>query len=202
MQFMNPAQMRSWYEELDDRGLRATGSKQNESYIDVLHERLLRAGVAQVREESVSFDRWSPSDWGIDIVSGSDAGPVATASYVPYSGSLPAEGSVAPLVYVAAEGTPAPGSLRGKIALLEVKIPPSKLKTLAALSYDRYDPSNVLAAERDYARVWLSDTGRRLTAIRPAGRSPSSLCFRWMTPRPPACIRRTMVSFGPLPGFS
>jgi hypothetical protein len=61
-----------------------------------------------------------------------------------------------------------PGSLRGKIALLEVKIPPSKIKALAALSYDRYDPSHVLAADRDYARVWLSDTGRRLTAIRSA----------------------------------
>ena len=168
VQFMNPAQMRSWYEELDDRGLRATGSKQNESYIDVLHERMLRAGVLQVREEAVPFDRWVPSDWGIDIVTGSDAGPVATASYVPYSGYLPAEGSVAPLVYVAAESTPVPGSLRGKIALLEVKIPPSKIKALAALSYDRYDPSHVLAADRDYARVWLSDTGRRLTAIRSA----------------------------------
>src|SRR6202041_1673410 len=107
-QFMNPAQMRSWYEELDDRGLRATGSKQNESYIDALHERMLRAGVLQEREEAVPFDRWVPSDWGIDIVTGSDAGPVATASYVPYSGSLPAEGSVAPLVYVAAESTPVP----------------------------------------------------------------------------------------------
>ena len=165
-QFMGIGQMRSWYEELDDRGLRATGSKQNEAYIDVLHERLLKVGVAQVREDSVPFEMWSPSNWGIDIVSGSGAGAISVASYVPYSGSLPPEGVTAPLVYVAADKLTAAGSLSGKIALIDARIPPSKLKTLAALSYDRVDPNHSFADDRDYARVWLSDIGRRLPAIR------------------------------------
>src|SRR5258706_13110701 len=38
-QFLPAAQLRSWHEELDDRGLRATGSPAHERYVDVLHDR-------------------------------------------------------------------------------------------------------------------------------------------------------------------
>ena len=95
---------------------------------------------------------------------------------------------------------PCPARLGEKIALLEVKIPPSKIKTLAALSYDRYDPSHVLAADQDYARVWLSDTGRRLTAIRSASPLAVIAVLPWMTARLPACTHHTMC-YSSTPGL-
>lgn len=166
-QFLDLNQMRGWYEELDGRGLRATGSRPHEQYIDTLQERMERVGIQQVRTESAPFDRWTPSSWGIDILSGTDAGSIPVASYVPYSGQLPAEGFTAPLVYVKPESVP-PGSLKGKLALIDIDIPPTKLNRLMALANDRYDPAHMLNPERDYVRVWLGNMLVRFAAVRAA----------------------------------
>jgi len=169
-QFIGLGQMRDWYEELDDRGLRATGSRRQEQYLDVLHERMERVGIHEVRAEPAPFQRWTPSSWGIDIVTGSDAGAVPVSSYVPYSGQLPAEGVTAPLVYVKPESVPA-GSLHGKVALIDIDIPQTKLNRFIALSYDGYDPTHLLPPERDYVRVWLGNMLTRFAAIRAAAPS-------------------------------
>jgi len=166
-QFLDLNQIRAWHEELDDLGLRATGSRSQEHYVDTLQERMERVGIHDVQAEPAPFPRWTPSSWGIDIVSGSDAGKVPVASYVPYSGLLPDEGVTAPLVYVKPESV-APGSLNGKVALIDIDIPPTKLRTFLALGYDRYDPSHVLNPERDYVRVWLGNMLARFAAIRRA----------------------------------
>lgn len=167
-QFLDLTQMRGWYEELDDRGLRATGSRQQEQYVDILQDRMDHVGIQQVRAESVPFERWTPSSWGIDIVSGSDTGSVPAASYVPYSGQLPAEGVTAPLIHIKPELVP-PGSLKDKVALIDIDIPPSKLQTFLGLGYGSYDPSHLLTPERDYIRVWLGDMLVRFAAVRVAG---------------------------------
>jgi hypothetical protein len=167
-QFLDLNQMRAWYEELDDRGLRATGSRPQEQYIDSLQDRMERVGIQQVHAEPAPFERWTPSSWGIDILNGSDAGSVAIASYVPYSGQLPPEGFSAPLVYVKPESV-APGTLNGKLALIDIDIPSTKLNTFIALGYDRYDPSHVLNPEREYIRVWLGNMLARFKAVRAAG---------------------------------
>jgi hypothetical protein len=108
--------------------------------------------------------------WGIDIVGGSDAGPVPVASYVPYSGQLSAEGFVAAPVYVKPESV-FPGSLKGKLALIDIDIPPTKLNRFMALAYDSYDPGHVLNPERDYVRVWLGNMLARFASVRAAAPS-------------------------------
>jgi hypothetical protein len=169
-QFLDLGQMRDWYAELDDRGLRATGSRPQEQYLDALHDRMERVGIQQVRAEPAPFQRWTPSSWGIDIVAGSDAGAVPASSYVPYSGQLPPEGVTAPLVYVKPESVPA-GSLQGKVALIDIDIPQTKLQRFISLSYDGYDPTHLLPPERDYVRVWLGNMLSRFAAVRAAAPS-------------------------------
>ena len=164
-QFLGLGQMRSWYEELDDRGLRATGSRQQEQYLDVLLDRMERVGIHQVRAEPVPFQRWIPLSWAIDIVAGSEAGPVPAAGYVPYSGQLPAQGVTAPLVYVKPESVPV-GSLQGKVALIDIDIPQTKLQRFLSLSYDAYDPKHRLPPDREYVRVWLGNMLSRFAAVR------------------------------------
>ncbi len=164
--FMPVSQMRAWYEELDDIGLRATGSPRHERYIDTCYERMGRVGIRDIQVESVPFRRWSPTTWSLDLLTGPDAGPVKVASYIPYSGVLPPEGIQAPLVYVPLGTTPVAGSLAGKVALFEITIPQTTLAAAASLGHASFGEADELAKTRPYARVYLGDTGRRLEAIR------------------------------------
>ena len=45
------------------------------------------------------MDRWTASDWSLDLVQGDTASPIRTASYIPYSGRTPPEGVTGQLVY-------------------------------------------------------------------------------------------------------
>ena len=81
--------LKTWQRQLDELGLRATGTRVHERYIDTLHERLQRAGVKDVHSESVPFKRWTTHDWKLEIVGGTSAGPVKTASYIPTRGIRP-----------------------------------------------------------------------------------------------------------------
>ena len=58
-----------------------------------------RAGVKQLHFESVPMQRWTTAEWSLDR-SPARAGPVRTASYIPYSGQTPAAGVTGPLAYV------------------------------------------------------------------------------------------------------
>jgi TAT (twin-arginine translocation) pathway signal sequence len=126
-QFMPVRQFRRWNEKLDSigpanqLGLRATGSRSHERYVDDLRDLLDRAGVKHLRFENVPMDRWMTDTWSFDLVDGSAAGPVRAASYIPYSGSTPPQGVTAPLVRVPAGTTPAAGSLTGKIAVFDAR---------------------------------------------------------------------------------
>jgi len=167
-QFMSLHQMRAWYEELDDCGLRATGSTVQERYIDRLQERMMRVGMAHLRSEPVAFKSWTPSSWSVDVMSGTDAGPMPIAAYIPYSGALPPEGTTGQLHYIAPGAPMAPGSLKGKIALVQMTIPHTNLQPLYSMSHDRYDPDKLMPLDREYLRVWLSDIHARLPFIRAA----------------------------------
>ena len=50
------------------------------------------------------------------------AGPVKTASYIPYSGQTPPQGVTGQLALVEPGSTPAPGSLAGRIAVFDVPL--------------------------------------------------------------------------------
>src|SRR6476659_1706455 len=104
-QFMPASQFRAWNKALDrvgpanQKGLRATGSRAHEHYVDDL------------RFESVPMRRWTTTRWSLDLLAGPAAGSVRTASYIPYSGQTPPQGVVGPLAFVEPGSTPAPGSL-------------------------------------------------------------------------------------------
>jgi hypothetical protein len=154
-QFMPAAQLLDWQRELDAVGLRATGSPVHEHYIDVLRERLAKAGVGQLRFEAVAHRRWLADSWSLHV----NGQPISTAAYMPYSGGTPPGGTRAPLVALdPAASPPAPGSLRGKIALFV--LPPTMLTYggLGALAYKSYDPAHILKADAPYTRSWLSIT--------------------------------------------
>jgi hypothetical protein len=166
-QFMGLSQMRDWYEELDDRGLRATGSTSHEDYVAALHDRLSLLGVRDVRAEGTSFRRWSARATALQIVSGPSAGSVRVANYIPYSGLLPAGRATGELVFVADGSTVAPGSLKGKIALFEVSIPPYTLGVFELLAARVYDPGGSLNPATPYDRPWLAqgDAQTQLMAL-------------------------------------
>ncbi|HEY2438991.1 MAG TPA: hypothetical protein VGI07_02105 [Solirubrobacteraceae bacterium] len=170
-QFMGMKQMRQWYEELDSRGLRATGSREHEDYVAALHDRLVSLGVSGVRAEGATFRRWTASAAALHIVSGPGAGAVRVAGYIPYSGVLPTGSATGELVFVPEGSTVAPGSLQGKIALFEVPIPKYTYGTFALFADRIYDPKHSLNLAAPYVRPWLAqgDAEAQEVAIQAAG---------------------------------
>ena len=156
-QFLPAGQLLAWQRELDAVGLRATGTPAHERYVDRLRDRLERVGVRQVGFEPVPLRRWSVRQgaWSLAVLDGPGAGPARTASYVPYSGSTPAQGVTGELVAYDPEHPPPAGSLRGKIALFDV--PPARVpySTFTSVGYRTYDPKGVFDPKAIYARPWL-----------------------------------------------
>jgi hypothetical protein len=153
-QFMSAGELLEWHRELDALGLRATGSAVHEHYIDTLHERLARAGVARLRFEQVPHQRWLAQRWSLCVSNQ----PVPTASYIPYSGGTAAGGVSGPLVVVDPQAPPARGSLRGKIALFSLPQQPLTFGAFGAVAYKSYDPAGIVKPTGTYARSWLSIT--------------------------------------------
>jgi len=119
-QFISEAQLESWGYELDSVGLRATGNKAHEAYIDRLAARLRCAGVTDVGFEKVPLEQqWLAKDWSLSIADGPSAGPVRVASYVPYSGITATNGLTAPMVYLDANTAATPANAAGKIVLFD-----------------------------------------------------------------------------------
>lgn len=110
-----------WQYDLDERLLRATGSPRHEAYIDVLHERLARAGVKQLRFEPVSLRQWSveAEHWGLEVLDGERPGVLPSAGYIPYSGVTPLSGITGRIAYLAPNTRP-DASLAGKLVLVEM----------------------------------------------------------------------------------
>ena len=152
--FMSTKQLAKWQRELDKMGLRATGSAVQEHYVDLLHDRLERAGVKQLHFESVPHNRWLADSWSLSVTSGPNTGSVPTASYMPYSGGTASNGVTAPLVHL--DAAPAPGSLTGKIALYELPVSTLTLGSFAAITYKAYDPRGQLKPDVPYQRSWTS----------------------------------------------
>jgi hypothetical protein len=151
---MPVAQLADWHQELDAMGMRATGSAVHERYIDQLHDRLARAGVRSLHTEPVAIDRWTTTAWALEIPGGAHKGAIATASYMPYSGSTPPHGVDGDLVVVDATKPVPRGSLAGKIALFDVPTSALTYATMKLVAYDTYDPSHLLDPRARYDRPW------------------------------------------------
>jgi hypothetical protein len=150
-------QFRNWHRQLDGLGLRATGTPVHEDYIDLLRHRLHSAGVKDVHTERVPFNRWTTESWKLEIVGGASAGPIQTASYIPYTGQTPPSGVTGALALV--QGTPAPGSLAGKVAIFDIPLATITYAVFQAIAYRTFDPAGELTPEGLYARSWLGIGG-------------------------------------------
>jgi hypothetical protein len=155
--FPSTARFRHWQRQLDDLGLRATGTRVHEDYIDLLRHRLHSAGVKDLRTEPVPFKRWTTESWKLEIVGGTRAGPVETASYIPYTGQTPPSGVTGQLAVV--QEAPAPGSLAGKVAIFDIPLATITYAVFQAIAYKTYDPNGELAPDGLYARSWLGIGG-------------------------------------------
>lgn len=153
-QFLPQAQLRAWQNDLDRRGLRATGSAAHEQYVDALHRRLTAAGVRQLRFEAESLQRWSVEQWALAVVGGPDPGPVEAASYIPYSGATPPQGVTAPMAYLP-PGTKPDASLAGKIVLVEIPRLATSMRGLLAKAVSSYDPQQQLRPDAPYPRPYI-----------------------------------------------
>ncbi len=166
-QFLSLGQFRQLHKDADrvgppgQRGLRATGTPEEAGYVDGLFEQLRKIGVADLHFEPVPMQRWTTTQWSLDVTSGPSAGPVKTASYMPYSGQTPAGGVSGPLAFVPVGSTPAPGSLAGKIAVFDVPAAVVPAGFLLALAYPGrvYDPRGELNPTLPYKRPFLSIGG-------------------------------------------
>jgi hypothetical protein len=154
-QFLPESQLLAWQRQLDHMGLRATGSAVHERFVDQLRDRLEQAGVGRLRFEPVPLDRWTTDRWSLHVLGGPSAGPVSTASYIPYSGRTPPGGVSGALVLVDPTHPPTPGSLRGKIAVFDVPHVSYTYQTFLLISYKAYDPGHVFTPDGAYARPWL-----------------------------------------------
>lgn len=176
-QFMPASQFRSWNAALDklgpanQRGLRATGSRAHEGYVDDLYDDLKRAGVDDLHLESLPMRRWTTDSWSLDFLDGPAAGAVRTASYIPYSGQTPVGGVTGALVFVEAGATPAPGSLAGKIAVFDVPLTTVTIGFFAQQEYpgSRYDPRRELDPAAPYKRPYLNSVVPVLERLQAAG---------------------------------
>src|SRR5262249_57824034 len=127
--------------------------------------------VKRLRVESVPIDRWTTTQWSLDILDGPAAGPVKTASFIPYSGQTGPEGVSEPLVVVESGSTPAPGSLAGKIAVFDVPLTIVPFSFFTALGYPNrlYDPAATLQPSQLYKRPYLNGVIPVLTTLQTAG---------------------------------
>jgi hypothetical protein len=151
-QFLSATQLQQWQQDLDNRGLRATGTTAHEAYIDALYQRLAQAGVKQLSYESVPLTRWSTPSWGLDIAGG---GSVATAAYIPYSGTTPATGVTAPLVYLPSGSKPSASQHAGKIVLFDVPKSSIPIAGFQLMAMRTYDPDHSLSPLDLYQRPYL-----------------------------------------------
>ncbi len=156
-QFLSARRLRAWNVELDELGLRPTGSAKERRYVEALVSRLERAGVKQLHFDSVPFRRWSARKWSLEVVSGPHTGRKAVPAYMPYSGSLAPGGVTAPLVAVDPTQPLAAGSLAGKVALFDVPVLNAKVGLFSALAYKGYDPHHLAPPSAPYVRDWYNN---------------------------------------------
>ncbi|MDT0186058.1 hypothetical protein Q9S36_38325 [Microbacterium sp. ARD31] len=145
-----------WQQQLDRRGLRATGSDAHADYIDDLARRLAEAGVDGVTTEAVPMRRWTPEQWSLSA-GGAD---IRIISPVSYSGSTGPEGINGPL-----SGEPAPGV----IGVVRVTLPPYNAGMFDMLDWGApalpVHPEGYDSTE-PYERIWLSQDEMRAQLAR------------------------------------
>ncbi|MEV4155612.1 hypothetical protein AB0J48_21555 [Nocardia salmonicida] len=179
-QFISETQFRTWGQELDDIGLRATGSPEHEAYIQKLAGELEAAGVSDVRLEPFPMRRWLATDWGLRV----DGAVLPAPSYVPYSGNTDAAGISGRVVYLDDQAFSNPSSippLAGAIVVYDVPLTSLPLLAFKALQYPgtlqnpgtMLDPHAELSDIGFYTRPWFNGAADRIDRLKELGAAGS-----------------------------
>jgi hypothetical protein len=103
-----------------------------------------------VARRPVPVSRWTAGRWSLDA----GGQPIATSSYIPYSGSTPPGGVAGALARVSPGAVPAAGALAGKIAVFDVPLPASAYSVMGQISFAGWDPRGLIDPAASYARPW------------------------------------------------
>jgi len=98
-----------WLNETVGFGLRLTGTRAHNEFIDFLDHGFREAGLVTHRDRYL-FTQWLAKSWSLTVLEGKRAGRVPVASYYTYCGATPAHGVTGKLVYL---GVVPPPSLSG-----------------------------------------------------------------------------------------
>ena len=103
----SPARVRADFQRMVDCGPRYTGTAGHNKYIDWLETELVKAGVIMRPREQLPLTIWEATHHSLDLLDGSDAGPVLVSGYVPRSQETGDDGITGPLVYAGTAPLPA-----------------------------------------------------------------------------------------------
>ena len=95
----SPGEIRQEFTRMVEFGPRLTASPSHERYITWLEDEFDRAGLQVLDCDGYTTDRWLAKRFGLDILAGSQPGPVEVATYYPRSRQTPEHGVTGPLVY-------------------------------------------------------------------------------------------------------
>ncbi|MAY37410.1 MULTISPECIES: M28 family peptidase [Spongiibacter] len=172
-QFVSADQHRDWQVDLDQRGLRAAGSTAHEAYIDVLRERLIKAGIPNVYEEPVTLKKWEVGKWSLEVIGNADTDVITlpTASFVPYSGGTPQDGVRGRLELVQSDNDFNGDKLKGNVALIPLSKPKTTLEVFAEAAFSLHGFGQYPASARPYERTYFSTSqmAKKLDALKQAG---------------------------------
>ena len=119
----------------------------------MLHERLARASVKQLRFEPVSLRQWSveAEHWGLGVLDSERPGVLPSAGYIPYSGVTPLSGISGRIAYLAPNTKP-DASLAGKLVLVEMPEVAWTGQVFRQTSVHVHDPEHAMGPDTPYAR--------------------------------------------------
>lgn len=148
-----PRQVRADFQRMVDFGPRLTGTRAHHEFIAWLEAEFATAGLDVLPCEATEIECWEARRFGLEILDGSDAGPVKVATYYTRSRETQAEGITGPLVY-GGSGSGAEGAI--VVADLPVP-PPAAAGIFLPQSTYRYWPGHTDAdwAATDYTRSWI-----------------------------------------------
>lgn len=119
---VKPHEAYQWNLFKDQGGPTYAGSPGWKSYIGFLEEKLVQFGVRDIQRNPFTYNRWFTADWPGDGQWSltSNGQPIKVGNSSAYSGSTPAEGVTAPLIYYDPldPNKPTVAALEGKIVVV------------------------------------------------------------------------------------
>ena len=133
---IKPAEARRWHALKDKFGPAFSGNRSWRYTMGFVEQGFKKLGAVDVTLNTWTYDRWHTSEWPDEskwslVVGGKS---IQVASYGAYSGSTPAEGITAQLVYYDAANPPS--DLRGKIVVFQPRLTREMVDAINGFDYE------------------------------------------------------------------